>query len=594
MKRRSPKSFEEFSEIFRIPQTKTWCQHVYTGMEHGRDHLPESLPDYERQIAELRQQNTQLQATLSEYHEHLTQAAAEIALLKKALWSPRRERYLPDPNQATLFRPESLGASSENTPSETTAVEPSGESDGSGVAPARKKRGSRQRVVFPQFLERRRIDHPLPEDERACGGCGQERVVIQQHVSEQLEIEPAKVYVSQHVRYTYACSKCRQGDQMVTPPKSPQVLEKGLLGPTVAAYVLELRFGRHVPYYRQQEMLLTSLKQWLSRPLLCGLMRRVGEALAPLCDLIRLRVLASFLIHADETTMPLLDRDSNKTLTAYLWGYGAEVDFPYVYYDFSDSRSRDGPLAVLANYRGYLQTDGYSAYEAVVRESQGRMIDVACWAHARRKFDEARFTTGHPLLHEALGWIQQMYDLEDQARSCSAEERLRLRVAQAVPILDRMQMRFDAVAPELRPSTKLAEAVEYAHNRWEALKRYTGDGRIPIDNNEIERLFRGVAVGRKNFLFVGSRDGGRTAARLYTIVQSAKRNNLALGPYLNDVLQRLPMLVDQGASLDCLLPDHWAREHPHHVLTERQEESREARQRRDRRRTLRRAAAAQE
>ena len=124
------------------------------------------------------------------------------------------------------------------------------------------------------------------------------------------------------------------------------------------------------------------------------------------------------------------------------------------------------------------------------------------------------------------------------------------------------------------------------------MKRYTGDGRIPIDNNEIERLFRGVAVGRKNFLFVGSRDGGHTAARLYTIVQSAKRNHLALGPYLNDVLQRLPLLVDHGAPLDCLLPDHWAREHPQHVLAERQEESHEARRRRDRHRTLRRAAAA--
>ena len=566
-------------------------------MEHGRDHVSESLPDYERQIAELRQLNSQLQATVSQYHEQLAQAAEQIALLKKALWSPRRERYIPDPNQPTLFQPESLGS-----PSGESEIEPSDESETEdsdaddeppgGATDGTKRRKHRKRIVFPQFLERRRIEHPLSDSERACRCCGQERVVIQEHVSEQLEIEPAKVYVSQHVRYTYACAKGRHGDQMVTPPKPPQVLEKGILGPSVAAHVLELRFGRHVPYYRQQEMLLVPLKHWLSRPLLCGLMRRTGEALVPLVDLIRARVLASFLVHADETTVRMLDRELDKTRIAYFWGYAAEFDFPYVAYDFSDSRSRDGPLAVLANYRGYLQTDGYSAYEAVVRESQGRMIDVACWAHARRKFDEARFTTDHPLLHEALGWIQQMYDLEDQSRSCSAEERLRLRVAQAVPILDRMRTRFDAVAPELRPSTKLAEAVEYARNRWEALKRYAGDGRIPIDNNEIERLFRGVAVGRKNFLFVGSRDGGHTAARLYTIVQSAKRNHLALGPYLNDVLQRLPLLVDHGAPLDCLLPDHWAREHPQHVLAERQEESHEARRRRDRHRTLRRAAAA--
>jgi transposase len=569
-------------------------------MEQGRDHLPDSVAAHERQIAELRQQNAQLQATLARYHEQLTQAAEQIALLKKALWSPRRERYVPDPNQSTLFQPEPPGASSGDAPSadadEGTSGE--GETDGSadeppGAAPDRQQpRRRRKRIVFPQFLERRRVDHPLPDQERACGCCGQERIVIQEHVSEQLEIEPAKVYVSEHVRYTYACPRCRRGDQMVTPPKPPQVLEKGLLGPTVAAYVLELKFGRHVPYYRQQEMLLAPLKQWLSRPLLCGLMHRTAQALAPLCELIRARVLASFLIHADETTMPLIDRELNKTLTAYLWGYAAEIDFPYVYYDFRDSRSREGPLAVLANYRGYLQTDGYSAYTAVVRESNGRITDVACWAHARRKFDEARFTTDHALLHEALGWIQQLYDLEDRARSWPAADRLRLRLAEALPILDRMQARFDALAPELRPSSKLAEAVEYARNRWAALRRYTSDGRIPIDNNVVERLFRGIAVGRKNYLFVGSREGGTTAARLYTIVQSAKRHNLALSPYLNDVLRRLPLLVDASASLECLLPDRWAKEHPDHVLAERHEESRQAHQRRDRRRAIRRAAVA--
>jgi transposase len=538
----------------------------------------------------------ELQATLTEYHEQMNRAAEQIALLKKALWSPRRERYVPDPNQPTLFQPESLGAPVENTEAEPssegdTAAETTEEPPGTG-ADSQEPRRRRKRIIFPQFLERRSFKHPLPDQERACGCCGQERVVIQEHVSEQLEIEPAKVYVAQHVRYTYACSKCRQGDQMVTPPKTPQVLEKGILGPTVAAYVVEMKFGRHMPYYRQQEILLVPLKQWLSRPLLCGLMHRTAEAVKPLCDLILARVLASFLVHADETTMPLIDRESEKALIAYLWGYASEVDFPYVYYDFCDSRSRDGPLAVLANYRGYLQTDGYSAYTSVVRESDGRITDVACWAHARRKFDEARFTTNHALLHEALGWIQQLYDLEDRARSWLAEERLRLRAAEAVPILARMQARFDDVAPELRPSSKLAEAVEYARNRWVALRRYTTDGRIPIDNTEIERLFRGVAIGRKNYMFVGSREGGHTAARLYTIVQSAKRNNLALPPYLNDVLQRLPLLIEAGKPLDCLLPDHWALEHPDHVLAERQEESRQAGDRRNRRRAARRAAVA--
>lgn len=580
-------------------------------MEHGRDQFPESMAaspahaELQQRHSQLQQQNgelqrltTELQATLARYHEQLTQAAEEIALLKKALWSPRRERYVPDPKQPSLFQPQSLGSPAEgDAPSADAeqAAAAAGDSEeeppgAAGKSPKSPRR--RKRIVFPQFLERRRVEHPLPDTERACGCCGQERTVIKEQVTEQLEIEPAKVYVSAHVRYTYACSKCRQGDEMVTPPKAPQVLEKGLLGPTVAAFVLELKFGRHMPYYRQQEMLLGPLKQWLSRPLLCGLMYRTAAALVPLVDLIRARVLTSCLVHADETTMPLIDRELHKTQTAYLWGYAAEVDFPYVYYDFQDNRSADGPLAVLKNYRGYLQTDGYSAYTAVVRESDGKISDIACWAHARRKFDEARFTTGHPLLHEALGWVQQLYDLEDRARSWSAADRLRLRQAEAVSILDRMQKRFDAVAPELRPSSKLAEAVAYSRNRWEALRRYTSDGRIPIDNTLVERLFRGIAVGRKNYLFVGSQEGGITAARLYTIVQSAKRHNLDLTPYLNDVLRRLPLLVAEGTALECLLPDAWGKEHPEHILAEREEESQQAGDRRDRRRATRRAAVA--
>jgi transposase len=509
--------------------------------------------------------------------------------------APQRERYVPDPKQGTLFTPEPLASSAGESSSQDASAadgQPSrlaeGQGGGSTDEPAGadgKPRRRRKRIIFPQSLPRRRVDHPLPDNERPCGCRGEQRVAIQQHVSEQLAIEPPQVYVSQHVRDTYACPKCRQGNQMVTPPKPPQVQEKGILGPTVAAHVLELKFGRHVPYYRRQEMLLGSLKQWLSRPLLCGLMHRTGQALKPLVELIRVRVLAGFLVHADETTLPLYDRESHKTLTAWLWGYAGEVDFPYLFYDFQESRSRDGPLAVLTDYRGSLQTDSYAASTAVVRESGGHIIDAACRAHARRKFDEARFTTDRALLHEALGWIQQLHDLEDRARSWPVEDRLRLRVAEAVPILDRMRARLDAVAPELRPSSKLAEAVEYARNRWAALTRYTTDGRIPIDNNVVERLFRGIAVGRKNYLFVGSREGGVTAARLYTVVQSAKRHNLALSAYLNDVLRRLPLLAEAGASLDCLLPDVWAGEHPEQVLAQRQEESGQARHRRDRRAT---------
>jgi hypothetical protein len=152
---------------------------------------------------------------------------------------------------------------------------------------------------------------------------------------------------------------------------------------------------------------------------------------------------------------------------------------PYVFYDFRPSRSRDGPEKILADYKGYLQTDGYAVYTSLVRDSQGRLRFVACFAHGRRGLDEASYTTSHPLLHEALAWIQQLYDVEDRTRDLSPDERLVIRRRESAPILEGMHRRFLDVRPELRPTSKLAEAIDYMMNRWEAFKRFLEDGRIP-------------------------------------------------------------------------------------------------------------------
>ena len=264
-----------------------------------------------------------------------------------------------------------------------------------------------------------------------------------------------------------------------------------------------------------------------------------------------------------------------------------------VFYDFRPSRSSDGPRGVLADYRGYLQTDGYIVYSSLVREAGGRLVDLACWAHGRRGFEEAIPATSHPLVHEAMVWTQQLYDIEDRAKEMSADDRRALRQAEALPILARMKARFEEVRPTLRPTSKLAEAIDYVLNRWAAFVRYTEDGRIPVDNNVIERLLRPVAIGRKNYLFFGSEHGGKTAATLYTLVQSARRNCVDVWPYLTDVLRRIAAIAPgDTAALEPLLPDRWLAEHPEHRLEQREEESREAQARR-RRKPARRIAAAQ-
>jgi transposase len=562
-------------------------------MEHGSPSLADQLAACQRRIRELEQRDadqqsviSQQQEVIAECREQLTKAAEQLRLLQRMLFGQRRERYAPSPDQKLLFVPEVVEG--------LDAKENSGESATESPQPRKPRKPRRPRIEFPQFWEHRQEDYPLPEAELPCACCGQRRVITRTHVTKRLEMEEAKLYVIEETRYTYGCSHCHDGSQMVTTQRSPQAVEKSPFGPSVLAWLVTWKFLHHLPVYRQQELLLGPLKRWLSRALLCGLLARTAQALRPLERLIRQQVLASIVINADETEVKMLKPGNGKAITGYLSGYAGDADHRFVFYDFRPSRSRDGPEEMLAGYRGYLQTDGYVVYTSLVRHSEGRLVDVACWAHGRRGFEKSLPTTSHPLVHEAMIWTQQLYGIEDRAHEMSPEDRRALRQAEALPILARMKARFDEVRPTLRPTASLAEAIDYVLNRWDAFVRYTGDGRIQIDNNVIERLLRPVAIGRKNYLFFGSERGGKTAATLYTLVQSARRNNVNVWPYLTDVLRRIPAIAPgDTAALEALLPDCWVAAHPEHRLEQREEESREAQARRRRKRASRRMAAAQ-
>jgi transposase len=528
----------------------------------------------------------QQQATIAAQHEQLTRAAEQIALLKKALFAPRRERYAPSPDQQLLFTPEIYRESGAESAADIPAAvaETPAES-----TPRAKQRRPREKFIFPQCLPVEQIKHPLEDSECPCGCCGQPRVVIGEHVTRQLELKPAEAYVVEHVRYTYACAKCRDGQQVITTSKPPAAIEKSPFGASVLAWMVSAKFERHLPLYRQQEMLLAPVKRWLSRSLLCKLMRGTARALQPLADRLKHEILLSCVTQADETPVRYLPGQAGKSSLGYLFGYAGDDAHPFVWYDFRASRSREGPCEVLAGYRGFLQTDGYSAYESLVAEYSDRLTAVACWAHARRDFDEARYTTSHPALHETLAWIQQLYDIEDRAGEKSADDRRALRMAESAPLVEKIFARLEEVRPELRPSSKLAEAVSYTLNRQPALRQFLTDGRIAIDTNRLERQFRAAAVGRKNWLFFGSLAGGQTAATLYSIVQTARWHRLDVQTYLTDVLRRLPALrPDDTEGLTALLPNHWATAHPQHLLEPRIAESRAAQQLRRTRRAARR------
>jgi hypothetical protein len=294
------------------------------------------------------------------------------------------------------------------------------------------------------------------------------------------------------------------------------------------------------------------------------------------------------------------------TKLVYLWIYVGDDNHPYQLFDYRLDRSRAGPQEILADFQGGLLTDGYSAYTSLVQESDGQLADLGCWAHARRKFDESCAVTAHALAHEALAWIWELYDIEDRLADAEPAERQRVRMRESVPILDQLHSQLTEVQPTVRPSSKLYEAIGYLLNRWNAMIRFTTDGRYAIDNNEAERSIRPAVIGRKNYEFFGSDDGGEAGCIWYTLIQSARRNHVRVLPYLNDVLAQIPRIVpeylrigdaeipfdslsaQQVADLSSLLPDRWLESHPANRSQDRQRELEKENQRRRKRRKRRR------
>jgi hypothetical protein len=257
---------------------------------------------------------------------------------------------------------------------------------------------------------------------------------------------------------------------------------------------------------------------------------------------------------------------------------------PYSVYDFTESRARDGPARFLAGFQGYLHADAYGGYDHIYLGSNESVVEVACWAHARRKFFDAVRSSPRQA-HQVLEWVGQLYDIEDQARESSAEARASLRQQEAVPVLDRMESYLVELERSALPKSALGKAVSYARNQWQALRRYTEDGRLSIDNNVSERTLRHQAIGRKNWLFLGSKQAGPRAAVLFTVLAGAKRHRIEPWAYVREILLRLNA---DDPRLDDMLPDRWAAQHPEMVLNHRLEEARQkAARKRDRRRRRR-------
>jgi transposase len=412
-------------------------------------------------------------------------------------------------------------------------------------------------------LPRRQIIHDLPEEQKLCPCCGVMRCVIGRDVSEQYDYVPAKVMVLEHVQLKYACKACEQkaqGAQIALAEKPLSPIEKGLAAPGLLAQVIVSKYGDHLPLYRL-ESILERHGVTLSRSTLCDWAARAALALSPLYERMKEQVLQSSVLHTDDTPVDALEPGSGGKHTARFWVYVGDKQHPYAVFDYTASRSRDGPVSFLGDWSGYLQADAFSGYDGLyLSPSKGKIVEVGCWAHARRKFFEARHSDLQASA-EALAHIRLLYQVEREAKDkqLAAEPLAHWRQTLALPRLAAFKQWLLGHKREnggtILPKSPMGEAITYTLNQWDALCVYCTDGRLAIDNNTAENALRRVAIGRKNWLFVGSDNGGKTAAVLYSLISSCKRHKIEPWAYLRDVLARIPALPKD--QMDQLLPDQW-------------------------------------
>lgn len=506
------------------------------------------LQQLRQEVEVLRGQRQQLLEQQAQHTRTIEQLQHQLQYLLRRLFGRSAEKL--DPKQLQLFET-LLNQLAPPMPAPAPAPQPVPATP----RPASNGHGRRR---LPADLPRQKVVHDLPEEQKVCPCCGKPRHVIGQEVSEQLDFVPAKLTVIEHVRLKYACPNCEAqaaetGPQITTAAKPLAPIEKGLAAPGLLAYVIVSKYGDHLPLHRLERILERHGIQ-IARSTMCDWMAQCADVLRPLYDLMVQRVLQSKVIHTDDTPVDVLDRNRTQTRTGRFWVYLGDPDHPFTVFAYTPSRSRDGPQQFLKNWSGYLQADAFGGYDGIYAgQAGGQVTEVACWAHARRKFYEAR-SSDAAVSTQALAYIRLLYDVEDAAKEQFAQQdpaaqrplsafRLALRQELAVPRLAQFRTWLEAQQAQhggpVLPKSPLGEAITYSFNQWDALTVYTTDGNLAIDNNASENALRRVALGRKNWLFCGSDNGGHTAAVLFSLIATCQRHKVEPLAYVRDVLTRI-------------------------------------------------------
>jgi len=491
-----------------------------------------STPSLPPKSDELPANVAELQALVSELRE-------QVAHLTRMLFGRRSEKLADDPSQGRLFG---------NAATPATAAAPDDEEPD---PPPRRRKRHKGRRPLPDSLPRETHEIHPPENERTCSECGTAKVIFGQDVTEELEVVPAKFFVNRYVRYKYACRQC-QGHVSVG-PLPPRPLDKGVPGPGFLAHLITSKYADALPLYRQQQIYRRYGLE-LPRSTLCGWVAYVAATLAPIVEALKPCVRASRKVHTDDTPITVLDPSAEPvgSRRGYMWVYIGDRDD--VVFDYTNSRKRDGPESFLKGYRGYLQADAFAGYNRIC--AGGDVTEVACWAHARRKFFDAQGSHG-PEARRMLKLIGRLYAVERRAKRLGIEpERLlawrqrhsRRRLAQLRVELDRLSL-------VVLPRSALGEALGYTLNNWQALTCYTEAPFLAIDNNHAERQIKQLVIGRKNWMFLGSEAGAEHAAILYSLVVSCKLAGVDPFAYFRDVLMRIH--THPAERIAELIPREW-------------------------------------
>jgi len=527
---------------------------------------PATLPD---DPAVLKPLVVQLLEELQKANARLERQEHHVHLLLKRIYGRTSEKF--DPRQGVLFDPEGgEDGAAPNPPEPPAGEEPPASS------PRSKKRHRHGRGRIPDQLERKEETHDLSDAEKAALGGVENLVELPPETSEQLDWRPSTLFVTVHVRKKYARkdqlpeSGLTLAEQNVAVArKPPEAIPGALAGPGLMAQVIVSKGADHLPLHRLEGIFKRQGVR-ISRQTMDGWWLKTAEFLRPLHALAIRIVLASHVIHTDDTPVKVRDAQRKRKYTARFWPYVGDPLHPLTVFDYTTNHKRDGPAAFLKDYHGYLQADAFSGYDGIYLDSDGRIIEVGCWAHARRKFHESRRLDA-TRMETALAWIGKLYAVEKDLRErCRGEwkdvalEERALRIAaerqeRSRPLLDGFHEWLEAEAPKLLPKSPVRGAMDYTRNNWAALSVYPNDGWLDIDNNEGENSLRGLCLGRRNWLFCGNDRGGRAAAVHFSLLASCKRHGLDPWAYYRDVLIRLPAMLPGASDEDllALLPHLW-------------------------------------